>query len=72
MQTQLIRSSGAPMFNVFGPLLELLVTPAQTSGAFAVIRGIVPPGVAISLHSHADPEVLFVLEGELNVADGRR
>lgn len=68
MQTQLIRSSGAPMFNVFGPLLEFLVTtPAQTSGAFAVIRGIVPPGIAIPLHSHADPEVLFVLEGELNV-----
>jgi hypothetical protein len=51
------------MFNVFGPLLEFLVTP----GAFAVIRGIVPPGVAIPLHSHADPEVLLVLEGELNV-----
>jgi quercetin dioxygenase-like cupin family protein len=67
MQTELIRSSGAPMFNVFGQLLEFLVTPAQTSGAFAVIRGIVPPGVAIPLHSHADPEVLFVLEGELNV-----
>jgi hypothetical protein len=50
MQTQLIRSSGVPMFNVFGPLLEFLVTPAQASGAFAVIRGIVPPGVAIPLH----------------------
>jgi hypothetical protein len=67
MQTQRIHSSGAPMFNVFGPLLEFLVTPAQTSGAFAVIRGIGPPGVAIPLHSHADPEVLFVLEGELEV-----
>ena len=70
MQTQRIGSSGAPLFNVFGPfgpLLRFLVTPAQTSGAFAFMRGIVPPGVAIPLHSHADPEVLVVLEGELEV-----
>ena len=67
MQTQLTGSSGAPLFNVFGPLLRFLVTPAQTSGAFAFMRGIVPPGVAIPLHSHADPEVLVVLEGELEI-----
>jgi quercetin dioxygenase-like cupin family protein len=67
MQTQLIDSNGAPLFNIFGPLLQFLVTPAQTSGAFALMRGIVPRGVAIPLHSHADPEVLVVLEGELQV-----
>jgi quercetin dioxygenase-like cupin family protein len=66
-QTQVIHSSNEPLFDVFGPLLQFLVTPAQSSEAFALIRGIVPPGVAIPLHSHADPEVLFVLEGELNV-----
>ena len=66
-QTQVIRSGSEPLFNVFGPLLRFLVTPAQTSEAFALMRSIVPPGVAIPLHSHADPEVLFVLEGELEV-----
>ncbi len=35
MQTQLIGFSGTPLFNVFGPLL---VTPAQTSEAFALER----------------------------------
>lgn len=30
------------------------------------MRGIVPTGVAVLLHSHPDPEVLFVLEGELD------
>jgi quercetin dioxygenase-like cupin family protein len=63
MQTQLIGSSGAPLFDIFGPLLQFLVTPAQTSGSFALMRGVVAPGIAIPLHSHADPEVLFVLHG---------
>src|SRR5882724_1133573 len=66
-QTQVIHSSNEPLFDVFGPLLQFLVTPAQTSEAFALMRSTVPPGVAIPLHSHADPEVLFVLEGELEV-----
>jgi quercetin dioxygenase-like cupin family protein len=66
-QTKVIHSTNAPLFDVFGPLLQFLVTPAQSFEAFALIRAIVPPGVAIPLHSHADPEVLFVLEGELNV-----
>jgi len=66
-QTQVIHSSNEPLFDIFGPLLQFLVTPAQSSQAFALMRGMVPPGVAIPLPSHADPEVLFVLEGELNV-----
>lgn len=66
-QTRIISSSSEPLFNVFGPLLRFLVTPAQTSDAFALMQSIVPPDVAIPLHSHADPEVLFVLEGELEV-----
>ena len=36
--------------------------PAEASGAFGLIRGIIAPGVVVPLHSHADPEVLFVLE----------
>ena len=59
MQTQLIGSSGSALFDIFGPLLQFLVTPAQTSGSFALMRGVVPPSIAIPLHSHADPEVLF-------------
>jgi quercetin dioxygenase-like cupin family protein len=48
-----------------GPLVQFLVDPSETTGAFGLIRGIVAPGVAIPLHSHADPEVLFVLGGAL-------
>jgi quercetin dioxygenase-like cupin family protein len=35
-----------------------------------VMRGTIPPGVVIPLHSHADPETFFVLSGEvLGLAD---
>lgn len=41
--------------------------PADTSGAFALMRATVPAGIGIPLHSHADPEVFFILEGLLEV-----
>jgi quercetin dioxygenase-like cupin family protein len=63
--TQLIRSRNEPQYNVFGPLIQFLVPPAQASDAFALMRSVVRPGVAIPLHSHADPVVFAVLEGEL-------
>jgi quercetin dioxygenase-like cupin family protein len=64
-QTHLIHSSNEPLFNVFGPLHQYLVASAYVSGAFALMRAVIAPGIAIPLHSHADPEVLFMLEGEL-------
>jgi quercetin dioxygenase-like cupin family protein len=65
LQTQLIHSSSEPFFNILGPLTQFLVEPANASGAFGVLRSIVPPGVVIPLHSHADPEVLVIHEGAL-------
>jgi quercetin dioxygenase-like cupin family protein len=64
-QTRLVNSSNEPWFNVFGPLHQYLVAPADVSGAFALMRAIIAPGIAIPLHSHADPEVFFILEGTL-------
>jgi quercetin dioxygenase-like cupin family protein len=54
-------------FNVFGVLLNFLVTPAETGHEVSLFKGILPPGVVIPLHSHAEPEVFYVLEGSLEV-----
>jgi len=67
MQTQLIHSCSEPSVELFGTLVQFLVTPAQASEAFALMRGIVPPRVSVPLHSHSDPEVLVILEGKLDV-----
>jgi len=54
-------------FNTFGVLLNFLVTPAETGHEVSLFKGILPPGVVIPLHSHAEPEVFYVLEGLLEV-----
>jgi quercetin dioxygenase-like cupin family protein len=67
LETTIIHSGDAPLFNVFGPLQQFLVAPSETTGAFGIMRALIPPSIAIPLHSHADPEVFFVLEGFLDV-----
>src|SRR5258706_4283979 len=54
-------------FIVLGVVLQLLSTPEQISDQISVMRGTVPSGVVIPLHSHADPEIFYVLNGSLEV-----
>ena len=54
-------------FNMFGVLLNFLITPAETGYEVSFFKGILPPGVVIPLHSHAEPEIFYVLEGSLEV-----
>lgn len=65
LETRLINSKNEPTFNILGPEVQFLVDPVEALGAFGLIRGVVAPGIAIPLHSHADPEVMFVLDGAL-------
>src|ERR1700675_1626525 len=54
-------------FIVVGVLLQFLSTPEQINDQISVMRGTVPSGVVIPLHSHADPEIFYVLNGSLEV-----
>jgi quercetin dioxygenase-like cupin family protein len=54
-------------FIVLGVLLQFLSTPEQINDQISVVRGTVHPGVVIPLHSHPDPEILYVLNGSLEV-----
>ena len=54
-------------FIVPGVLLQFLSTPEQINDQISVMRGTVPSGVVIPLHSHADPEIFYVLNGSLEV-----
>jgi quercetin dioxygenase-like cupin family protein len=61
------RSSDQPTFIVLGVLLEFLATPEQINDQICVMRGTIPHGLVIPLHSHPDPEVFYILEGSLEV-----
>jgi quercetin dioxygenase-like cupin family protein len=58
---------GQQTFIVLGVLLQFLSTPKQNNDQISVMRGTVPPGVVIPLHSHAYPEIFYVLNGSLEV-----
>jgi quercetin dioxygenase-like cupin family protein len=59
-------------FIVLGVLLQFLSTPEQINDQISVIRGTIPSGVVVPLHTHPDPEIFYVLNGSLEVfeADG--
>jgi quercetin dioxygenase-like cupin family protein len=54
-------------FIVLGVLVQFLSTPEQINDQITVMRGTIPPEVVIPLHSHADPEIFYVLNGSLEV-----
>jgi quercetin dioxygenase-like cupin family protein len=68
-ETKTATSRGADQqtFIVLGVLLQFLSRPEQINDQISVMRGTVPPGVFIPLHSHADPEIFYVLNGSLEV-----
>src|ERR1700761_3806780 len=61
------RGAEEQTFIVLGVLLQFLSTPEQIYDQISVMRGTVPSGVVIPLHSHADPEIFYVLNGSLEV-----
>lgn len=61
------RGAEQQTFIVLGVLLQFLSTPDQINDQISVMRGTVHPGVVIPLHSHADPEIFYVLTGSLEV-----
>jgi quercetin dioxygenase-like cupin family protein len=55
-------------FDLLGVRVEFLARPKGQS--LSIIRSIVPAGVSVPLHSHADVEGLYLTEGELGIYSG--
>ena len=69
MSTQLLTKNGEvrnhheQRITPNGTLFEFLVSPDEARAEICLIRGTIPPGVAVPLHSHSDVELFYVLEG---------
>jgi quercetin dioxygenase-like cupin family protein len=50
------------ILDLVGPKIELLT--ASEESAYCVMKGTIPPGVAVPLHSHEDAESFYLLSGE--------
>jgi quercetin dioxygenase-like cupin family protein len=51
--------SPRPTLDVFGATIEFV----SRSDEFCVLRGVVPPGIVVPLHQHADAEDFYILSG---------
>jgi quercetin dioxygenase-like cupin family protein len=62
---RLVDPHNARTLEVLGPTVTYLTPPDAEDGEPCVMRGTIPPGVVVPLHSHADPETFLVVSGEL-------
>lgn len=62
-------AEGTPgqVLDVFGSTVEFVSWPSDPHGDFCVMRGVVPPGVTVPLHSHDDAEDFLILAGTQQV-----
>jgi quercetin dioxygenase-like cupin family protein len=61
--TELIAPGSRGVLDVLGPTVEFLTPPMQVDTAYTVLRGVMPPGSAVPLHSHPDDESFFLISG---------
>lgn len=55
------------ILDVFGPTVEFLTSPSQEGAVYCVMKGTVPAGVTVPMHSHSDDESFFRLSGAVQV-----
>jgi quercetin dioxygenase-like cupin family protein len=69
-----MRSNKKPhvLLDVFGPTVEFLVLPSESAAGYCILKGTIPPGVSVPLHSHPDDESFFLLSGRLQTLDQRK
>jgi quercetin dioxygenase-like cupin family protein len=65
--TNIVVERDRELLEVFGPSLQFLVTPQSIDDAPCVMKGTIPPGVSVPIHSHAGIEAFYVLSGEIEV-----
>jgi len=64
--TKVVRADERTVLDLLdGARLEPL-SPSRED-AYCVMKGTIPPGVSVPIHSHADAESFYVLSGEAQV-----
>jgi quercetin dioxygenase-like cupin family protein len=51
--------------DVLGPQIQYLTTLSDADDGYCLIRSTFPDGSAVPIHSHADRETFYILDGEL-------
>jgi quercetin dioxygenase-like cupin family protein len=64
---RVVRESDCSALEVLGPTVQFLVGPRSGDETPCVLKGTIPAGVTIPLHSHDVVEIFFVLYGNIEV-----
>ena len=64
---RVVRKRDCSVFEVLGASIEFLVGPQQGDEAPCILKGTIPSGVLIPMHSHDVIEIFFVLSGNIEV-----
>jgi hypothetical protein len=65
---RIAEESQGPAVDVLGPTIEFITQPSQgDDSALCVLRGVVPAGVTVPMHSHEDAEDFYILAGAQEV-----
>jgi len=65
--TQVVAPSSGETLEVFGPTVQFLIAPQSSDEAPCIIKGIIPPGGFVPIHSHPGIEAFFVISGQVEV-----
>jgi hypothetical protein len=64
------KTATSETLGLFGPCIKFLTPLSDCDDGYCPIKGIVPAGVVIPIHSHAERETFYVIEGR-SVTFGR-
>jgi quercetin dioxygenase-like cupin family protein len=67
MFTNIVVERDREVLEVFGPSLQFMVAPQSSDEAPCVMKGTIPAGVSVPIHSHAGVEAFFVIAGDIEV-----
>jgi quercetin dioxygenase-like cupin family protein len=59
----LVASCDAQLLYVLGPTIQFVSAPQSEDEAPCVLKGVIPPGISVPIHSHPGVEAFFVLSG---------
>jgi quercetin dioxygenase-like cupin family protein len=56
-----VKADEGTVLDLLGPTMEFLTSEEDS---FCVMKGTIPPGLSVPLHSHTDAESFYILSGE--------
>jgi quercetin dioxygenase-like cupin family protein len=65
MNAVLIEAGDVETLDLLGPTIQILTPPAGDPTAPCVMRGTIPSGGSVPLHSHPEPESFIAISGEV-------